>query len=347
MQRLWAAALLTVAFALAACHRHSPTTPRAEEACCPDPWRTLPTPIEPPIVQDPLPLPNEVQARTAIDAVCPKVGHPYLYRVEKNGVAGHILGTRHISVSLSKMPSHVVALIDQASLVVFEVDPADQDDPSDTTAPIDVPKALGAKRWQKYRSLVGDRAALLRRASPPEAILTLLTLFEDTSAQLDQEIEERARTAGKPMAGLESAAFQAGLLAQLMDARALRATIDTTADRAEIRAEALDDIRDYCAGSDDSPGTDPQTRVELAAVGYTAAELDAIDERLVFARNVAWIPQLKERYRQPNVLVVVGADHLRGERGVVALLQKQGFQVERVPPSASPKPPQRARPGAH
>jgi uncharacterized protein YbaP (TraB family) len=157
-------------------------------------------------------------------------------------------------------------------------------------------------------------------------------LYEDVTAMLDSEIERMVLEAGIPAGGLESSAFQDRLLEELLDLRMLRATLTATTDRARLAAETRRDLAEYCSGSDDTPGLDDEARADLLAAGYTAAELDELDERLVFARNEAWIPELDRLFATGDVVVVVGADHLTGERGVVRLLEARGYQVSRVAP---------------
>jgi uncharacterized protein len=49
------------------------------------------------------------------------------------------------------------------------------------------------------------------------------------------------------------------------------------------------------------------------------------------ARNQKWLPQITEFARQPNnVLVIVGAGHLVGRHGLVALLRRNGYDVEQL-----------------
>ena len=53
-------------------------------------------------------------------------------------------------------------------------------------------------------------------------------------------------------------------------------------------------------------------------------------ERLIVARNEAWIPQIEEVLAgSDDALVAVGAGHLPGEHGVIALLEAQGYTVTR------------------
>ena len=53
----------------------------------------------------------------------------------------------------------------------------------------------------------------------------------------------------------------------------------------------------------------------------------SIDE-LIYNRNAAWAKKLQELMPEKSLLVVVGAGHLPGERGLIDLLQKAGYTVE-------------------
>ena len=48
-------------------------------------------------------------------------------------------------------------------------------------------------------------------------------------------------------------------------------------------------------------------------------------------RNRAWIPVLEETARKGTVFAAFGALHLSGETGVLALLQANGWTIERLP----------------
>jgi uncharacterized protein YbaP (TraB family) len=77
---------------------------------------------------------------------------------------------------------------------------------------------------------------------------------------------------------------------------------------------------------------DADGRAKMVKAGYSNAELDAMDEELVFARNRSWIPQLEKLFEQSGVFVAVGADHLIGNKGVPALLEARGMKVKRLTP---------------
>jgi uncharacterized protein YbaP (TraB family) len=47
-------------------------------------------------------------------------------------------------------------------------------------------------------------------------------------------------------------------------------------------------------------------------------------------RNQNWIPKIEKVAKEKPTLFAVGAAHLPGENGVIALLRKKGYTVEAV-----------------
>lgn len=58
--------------------------------------------------------------------------------------------------------------------------------------------------------------------------------------------------------------------------------------------------------------------------------MDGNEEVMLFARNQKWIPRIRRIASAKPTFFAVGAAHLGGERGVIALLRKEGFQVRAV-----------------
>ena len=65
--------------------------------------------------------------------------------------------------------------------------------------------------------------------------------------------------------------------------------------------------------------------------GY-ATPMDAalVQKIMVDDRNLAWMPTLEHYFSEGNAVVLVGAGHLPGSHGLVALLQKVGYRVTPV-----------------
>ncbi len=260
---------------------------------------------------------------------CPQVTAPYFYRIEKAGKVSHILGTRHIGVSLAKFPPSVHDAIKTAKLAVFEVAPDDDSDSPQEM--ISLPDALGPELWAHYRTLVGAGVADSdQRTTPASAAIAMIAMHEDISAMLDTEIENQAVAAGVPTRGLEASALQDKLIDEVLDLRALRAAIQTTETRQELADESQEDLAKYCAGVDEPPGIDAKSRAELLTAGYTKVEIEHIDEVMIYKRNASWIPELDKILEQGDAFIAVGVGHFPGPRGIIALLAARGFKLTRV-----------------
>ncbi|WP_342086557.1 TraB/GumN family protein [Dyadobacter sp. OTU695] len=58
--------------------------------------------------------------------------------------------------------------------------------------------------------------------------------------------------------------------------------------------------------------------------------MEGNEELMLFARNRKWIPRIRRIASAKPTFFAVGAAHLGGEKGVIALLRKEGFQVKAV-----------------
>jgi len=294
----------------------------AQGSAATDPWAAEPK-------SNPDDPPTFTERHKLADAACPTVKGPYFYKIEKAGKVSHILGTRHLGVSLDKFPKPVHDAISTAKLAVFEVAPGDDSDLPERK--IEVRDVLGPELWKHYQELVGKQTAeALESTQPSVAVVSMMAMYEDISATLDLEIEHKAQDAKIPTQGLETAEFQDRLLNKVLDVRMLRAAVQQTKDRTELEKESRDDLTEYCAGTDEKPGMDDDQRADMLAAGYTKAELDKIDDEMVYARNADWIPKLEKILTKGDVFIAVGADHLTGPKGVVALLQKRGYTLTRI-----------------
>ncbi|MNY51075.1 TraB family protein [compost metagenome] len=58
--------------------------------------------------------------------------------------------------------------------------------------------------------------------------------------------------------------------------------------------------------------------------------MEGNEEVMLFARNRKWIPRIRRIASAKPTFFAVGAAHLGGEKGVIALLRKEGFTVTAV-----------------
>lgn len=301
---------------------HPGSAAPAAAPSAPDPWQAAgaASPDDPP---------GLAERHKLADEWCPSVTGPYFFRVEKAGHTSYILGTRHVSVPLAKFPDVVRDKLRGAKLAVFEVAPDDHT--SIDRADYSLSQKLGPVLWAHYGELVGkDSARSVENGRASTALIQAMVMYEDISAMLDVEIEHEVAADGIPARGLETAAFQDDLLDRLLDLRMLRVELEQTKDRKEIEQDSHDDLAEYCAGTDEEPGTDAKTRAMFMRGGYKKEEIDQMDDLMVFQRNTSWIPELEKIFAKDDVFVAVGADHLIGDKGVVALLRARGFTITRI-----------------
>ncbi|MDO7842548.1 TraB/GumN family protein [Sphingomonas immobilis] len=141
-----------------------------------------------------------------------------------------------------------------------------------------------------------------------------------SAAGADDDLETRFRKAGKPVTAIEDGAAVM---------KALNATPEAQ------QREMLDQAIDAETQSDDArfAAVHAWAKGDLAALatelGRTA---DPLSKPLMHDRNRAWAAALATRLRRPGrVLFAAGAAHFVGPGSVIALLQKRGIRVVRLP----------------
>ena len=126
---------------------------------------------------------------------------------------------------------------------------------------------------------------------------------------------------GKPVNGLETAEFQAGLFDSIpyeTQAKELINYIDSSDQNKQMTRQLVD-----LYNKQDLDGIDELSRKEDGGMsGYM--------DLLLYARNRKWAKNLDSLLRKKSLLIAVGAAHLPGKGGVIDLLRKEGYTVEPV-----------------
>ena len=261
-----------------------------------------------------------------------------LWRVR--GPAGTLLlaGTLHRLPPGVDLPPLYRRWCSQADRLLMEVDPAALE--VSTLLPLTMERALqppggsleadlGPVLWRR----VGDRLAplglapeLLRQLRPWAALLLLsgreLERQGFDAAGVDQRLARCAAAAGRPVEGLETAAAQLNLLADLPLNQQRRAIEQALAEPRPSDPRLADLAAAWRRGQVD--------RLEALLPEAGEAGGDPLERRLR-GRHRAWLPRLEKELQRPGVtLVAVGLLHLLGDQGLVSLLRRAGYRVERV-----------------
>jgi uncharacterized protein YbaP (TraB family) len=140
-----------------------------------------------------------------------------------------------------------------------------------------------------------------------------------TKSSVEQLIMTEARNNDKEVLGLETIEFQASIFDKIpyeKQAQDLVKYVDSIDHYKENTLELIDLYRKQDVDS-----------MEQLMVKYDPGMADFMDV-LLYDRNRRWMGQMEEQMFQMPTLFAVGAGHLGGEKGVIALLRKQGFTVK-------------------
>lgn len=145
---------------------------------------------------------------------------------------------------------------------------------------------------------------------------------------VDRYFHMKAKEAEKETGALETVDFQIELLTGMSmeeQAEFLKATLDEL----ENLPEYLDQLLEAWKGGDEA---------EMDQILVSSfRENPEVFDRFLGDRNEDWIPKLREFLEENRTtLVVVGAAHLPGERGVLDLLREAGYEVEVRPEEEEP-----------
>lgn len=250
----------------------------------------------------------------------------------------YLLGSVHaLTPDVYPLAPVIERAFDEAERVVFELDL--------DSAMARAPGMLAAGRYEGGRTLKTEldpaTYALLERKlaayglpaqaiAPLEPWLVALTLSQLENQRagmrpeygIDVYFNGKAQKAGKRRGALETFDGQIALFDQLPAAvqdTLLRSTLDNLD---STRSRMAKTVAAWRAGD-----VDQLDRI----INRAFVDHPALRARLLVDRNRAWIPPIEQLLAgDDDVLVVVGAGHLVGKDGVVALLRQRGRRAEQL-----------------
>lgn len=138
---------------------------------------------------------------------------------------------------------------------------------------------------------------------------------------LDFLIAELAKREKKTSYGLETAAFQDSLMNAIPDSLQIRWLLDLSRNLAKAKADFALLMSTY----------ESQSSQDLYDVSFkTSPEMGYLKEALLDQRNKSWLTYLKANMPLNAHFVAVGAAHLAGPEGMIALLKGAGYTLTPV-----------------
>ncbi|WP_394294701.1 TraB/GumN family protein [Aeromonas rivipollensis] len=260
---------------------------------------------------------------------------PAFYRISKGNEQHWLLGSIHAGKpSLYPLPDPVERAWQQSRALVMEVDmthisQAQWQEMGAITRLVDGKTLKDHLPMDLYRRTLiaagqnGLTEAMLAPLRPWFAAITLTqAALERTGYRgefgVDQHFAKRANDGGKPIVGLETLLEQLGYLASVGDNQTLM--LESTLDELPELEKGFTEVMAAWQNGDQA------TLINLLKEEMAPPKLQAwLEQTLLAERNRNWV---KKWPGLPNEsFIVVGALHLYGEQGLLALLEQQGWRI--------------------
>jgi len=281
-----------------------------------------------------------IASASATEAAKPQAS-PALWRVQHGTSTVYLFGSLHVlPPDFSWRTPDIEAAMAASDRFYFEV-PVDEDALKDQkqfilengilTKKQTLRGLLSASEFQTYSAILrraGLRPAFFERYKPwlASVMVGLAYLHSGDLASLkgaDDDVMAYARAHGRPLLYLENIREQMKLLTTGDDASQLKALKNLIVTLPRSRDQEKELQQSWASG--DAKG------MSALLDGYFAGRPEA-QEFLITGRNRNWMPAIKESLARGNstTMMTVGVAHIGGRQGLVALLCREGYKVERV-----------------
>jgi len=244
----------------------------------------------------------------------------------------YLFGTIHLMCSKDfKMPESVKEAVKKADKLALELD---MDDPQMGAKMQQVSINPGRENIKNklseedskvvdefFKSNYGQGIAQLGVLKP--FVLSSMVIMKMASCdivQYEMEFVKLAQQQEKEVIGLESIEFQVGLFDDLDYQVQLDALVESIKDKRETE-EMLNAMMEAYFSKD---------IVKIGEIMDEHEEADGFNEKLLDERNENWIPKIEKNSKSASVFYAVGAGHLPGKNGVIAMLRDKGYTVEPI-----------------
>ena len=267
-------------------------------------------------------------------------GKHFLWRASKGSAVIYIAGSIHVlRKSDYPLPEIMESTFKSSAGLVEEIDLARFDPesaqlqmmqlggyPDGQSLKTDLPPEL----YGRVTALAKQQNVDMAMLDPMRPWLASIVLLDnqlvrkgfDASTGVDMHFADEAEAAHKPVVGLETAAFQLGMLAKLPEKTQQAMLIQSLSDAGNTDQQ-MEAMMDAWRRGDTSLLAKEQQQ--------EFGPYPDIYQAILVQRNRSWIPQLEKLAGSgKQYFVVVGALHLVGPDGVLASLEKDGYRVEQL-----------------
>lgn len=244
----------------------------------------------------------------------------------------HMIPAEHFDLSESAKVA-----FDKAQRIAFEIDTENMNNPMAALGLLDritmqgdtsLSDLLTEDEYQQvsdHFDNLGIPLAFMHRIKP--MFLTIfasedLDMLSPASKQdiksYELELTNRAQEQQKDILGLETVDFQLSLFDSIPYQAQAQMLLDAIRSESGEADGSFDEMVDLYLRED-------IVGMQALMQGENGGTMGAFEELLLLRRNRSWIPLMQELMTDGPVFFAVGAGHLAGEEGVIALLRNAGY----------------------
>ena len=261
-----------------------------------------------------------------------------LWRVSKKGVApSHVFGTIHVAdPRLAELPAPVAKAFDAARSLMLEYLPDGYSRERFLEAAMfldgrTLEQTIGASDFERaleHLKPIGLSREFVNKLKPWGVLLNLRNPGGADGSPLDAQLLERARARRMPLYQIEGVEEQIFTFDEFPMESQVALLRHSLAHRDELLALSARTLEAYLAGDLSAIW---RLREEFARRHPQIAAHQAImTKRVVYDRSVVMAFRMQRQLRRGGAFVALGALHLYGEKGVLALLAEDGYRAARV-----------------
>ena len=272
-------------------------------------------------------------------AQAPRTDNPALWKVSGPQGSLYLFGSFHLlPPDVAWRTPAVARALEEAGTLVFETDVAGANEEK-TMQPLMVKYGL-LPAGQTLRGILPEKTnAELERAAtelglPPEALAPMRPWLAgmvlgvqfvikqgyDPAKGVEQQVIAWAKQNGKALATLESIESQLRIFADLTREQEVDLLTVSLREIRETPAALAEMLAAYRTG-------DQAALEKTLNAGFDG--LPALRQRILGDRHRKWLPRIEKMIADGGgCVIIVGAAHLVGRDGLIALLRAQGYKVE-------------------
>jgi uncharacterized protein YbaP (TraB family) len=256
---------------------------------------------------------------------------------KKGGTASYIYGTIHVpDARLESLPAPVDEAFRRASSLMLEFvpDPYSRERFLEAAMFLDrqtLTEQIGAEDFERALEQlrpIGLSREFVNKLKPWGVLLNLRVASGASGAPLEAQLADRARERRLPVFQIEGVEEQIFIFDELPMEAQVALLKHSLTHRDELLQLAERTLEAYLAGDLQSIW---RLREEFGARHTeVAAYQAALTKRVVHDRSVVMAFRMQRELRRGNAFVALGALHLYGDKGVLALLEQDGYRARRV-----------------